>query len=154
MTTVELVPVDKDNWRVVTKLKVADGQQDWVAPNWYSIIEALFEGYESKAIVVNGEIVGYAMYAIGTDKRTVYVDRLMLAEGQQGKGYGRAALTQILDEFRQREDIDRSMISVVPGNDAAEHLYKSLGYVDTGRIEHGEKAFEMDLRTDAAKSED
>jgi diamine N-acetyltransferase len=148
MATVALVPVDRDNWRQVTKLKLAPGQEGWVAPNWHSIIEAIFEGYTSRAIVADGEIVGYLMTHVKPNDDVLYVVRLMLDTAHQNKGYGRAALQQVLDEGRQRPDIKLSRISFVPGNDAAKHLYSSLGYTDTGRIEDGEHIYDAVLTQD------
>jgi len=146
MPTVELTPVDKDNWRAVTKLKVKDDQSAWVAPNWYSIIEAIFEDgeIESLAILADGEIVGYMMAEVDTGKdRALKIHRLMVAPAHQGKGIGRAALNALLDRYRDHADIDRSLISFVPGNDGAAHLYRRVGFVDTGQIHDGEHVYEL-----------
>lgn len=145
MANITLVPVDRHNWQKVTRLKLAPGQADWVAPNWYSVIEALFEGYTSRAILADEEVVGYVMTHLKPGDDVLHVIRMMIAADHQNKGYGRAALQQVLDEGRSHPDVNRSEISFVPGNDGAKHLYTSLGYVDTGKMEDGEHIYTISL---------
>lgn len=138
--TVTLQPITRENFRQVARLKVAEHQQDWVAPNLYSIAESKFEPQMTiKAISADDTLVGFAFYGPadwgeGDVRQTIM--RLMIADGHQGKGYGRAALRLIIDDIRANMGAADSdiYISYVPGNDSAEKLYLSLGFINEGEI--------------------
>jgi len=56
------------------------------------------------------------MYGRKEDDDTLFcIDRMMLAEGYRGKGYGRAALLVILDEAK-RQGFSRIGVSTRPEN--------------------------------------
>ena len=43
---ISLREIVRDNWRDVARLKLHEGQEKFVAPNWYSMLEALFSDGE------------------------------------------------------------------------------------------------------------
>jgi diamine N-acetyltransferase len=145
MSEITLERINKENWRTVTALKVADHQTEWVAPNWYSIIQALFEGYDSHALKVGEVYVGYVMYEIVPDKHAMYIDRVMIAADEQRKGYGTQAMTRLLELARQHPDVNAAYISFLPDNDVARQVYARAGFRDTGEIVDGEIVYKIDL---------
>jgi len=60
-------------------------------------------------------------------QRTLFVYEIEIAEGQRGKGYGRAAMLLAEDEARAR-GLRQVQLNVFGGNDVARGLYRSLGY--------------------------
>lgn len=79
MVEVSLREVTKDNWRPICKLELDAGQEHFVAPNWYSIIEAIFEPTAYSCALYAGEaLIGYAMYAVDTETGEYWIVRLML----------------------------------------------------------------------------
>src|SRR5215216_5661747 len=140
-------PVTKDNWRELAKLKVRDDQTHFVASNTYSIAESQFgDEYEGhwdlfpNGIYEGAIPVGFLMYGYNFEHPThqAFIQRLMLDQNYQGKGYGRFGMEKMLEIFRADERIKTVGISYEPNNEAARKLYASLGFVETGEIMDGE----------------
>lgn len=140
---IELRPVTKDNWGALIKLKVREDQKNFVASNLYSIAQAQFgDEYEGHwdlypfGIYDGDTPVGFLMYGINIDHSgyQAYIQRLMVDEKFQGRGYGRFGMEAILETFRANELIKVVGISYEPENEGARKLYASLGFVETGRI--------------------
>ena len=41
--TITFKKVDSSNYKKCSLLKVNDNQKDFIAPNWYSVLEAVYE---------------------------------------------------------------------------------------------------------------
>jgi len=151
MVAITLQNITKDNWQQAIKLKVAESQKNFVAPNWYSIIEVLFnsDDFESRGIYADDVMVGYVMYGLDDEKSEpeYWIVRLMIGEDHQKKGYGRQALPLILAEMQARYQCDAVFLSFEPENTVARDFYLSEGFVDTGRVEYGETVFRYDLKS-------
>ncbi len=142
-------PVSRDNWRALVKLKVREDQTHFVASNVYSIAEAQFGTDDDDGthwslypfgIYARETPVGFLMYGYNFDHKEyqAFIIRLMVDENQQGKGYGRFGMQQMLAIFRQDERIKSVGISCEPENEAARKLYASFGFHETGEIVEGE----------------
>src|SRR6185503_11725706 len=111
----EIRPVTKDNWRQLIRLQVREDQRHFVASNLYSIAESQFgddfEGHwdlHPFGIFDDGdEPVGFLMYGFNFEhpKQQAFIQRLMVDEKFQGKGYGRFAMKKVLEIFRADERI-------------------------------------------------
>jgi RimJ/RimL family protein N-acetyltransferase len=135
---VRFVPVYGDNMDECVDLARGEDHR-FVAPNIKSIAQAQFiPGVRSCCIYHENEMVGYTMYMPEEDR--LWISRLMIAEPQRGKGYGRAALQQIIAEARQLGFV-KVGLSTNPQNFKAIRLYEGLGFHATGRIEHGEMIY-------------
>ncbi|HLF90083.1 MAG TPA: GNAT family N-acetyltransferase [Anaerolineales bacterium] len=139
----EIRPVTKDNWKELIRLKVREDQTHFVASNLYSIAEAQFgdeyEGYWDLfpyGIYDGDTPVGFLMYGCNFEhpKQQVFIQRLMVDENHQGKGYGRFGMGKMLELFRADDRIHEVGISYEPENEAARTLYASLGFEETGEI--------------------
>jgi diamine N-acetyltransferase len=140
---IRLVPVDKDNFRECVKLPTGEDHRH-VAPNVYSIAQAQFiPGSKSCCIYHGDEMVGYTLYELTQDDDDghplLWVSRLMMAEGQRGKGYGRAVLQQLIADARQQGCVEISL-STHPDNFKAIGLYESLGFHAT-EMDEGEMVY-------------
>ncbi len=154
--TVSLRPITSANWRAVYQLTMTltQQQQGFVSSNAYSMLEALFdpENCASRAIYANvgndadEVLVGFLMAAYDPEKQHYWVARLMIAGAYQGKGYGRAALQMLIDEYQARSDCTELYIGFAAENTRARSLYTSLGFLDTGRFEYDEHVYCLPLR--------
>ena len=140
MTTVYLKKINQDNWKQALRIDVAPEQKRFVASNLYSIAEAIFNPtFAPLAIYDEAEtMVGFLMYGTNTDNGELWILRLMVGQQYQGRGYGRAAMEEIIRRLKARPDCQEIFTSYEPDNDVAAKLYRSLGFEDTGRIEDGE----------------
>jgi diamine N-acetyltransferase len=137
--TVSLREVTKDTVRTVIRLKVGPGQEHFVAPNAFSIAEAHFSDIAwFRAIYADETPVGFIMLADDPDKHEYFLWRLMIDAGQQGKGYGRRAVQQLIDYVKTRPNASELLVSYHPGEGSPRDFYLKLGFQDTGREEEGE----------------
>lgn len=140
---VELHPISEDNVRAVFELEVAPHQRGHVAPNAWSLAQALAEHDIAwpRAIVADGEVVGFLLLEMDPDEedgRPYWLWRLMVGAHHQGRGYGKAAVALAVDELRARGATEL-YTSWVPGDDGPEGFYLRLGFVPTGEWDEGEK---------------
>jgi diamine N-acetyltransferase len=147
--TITLREITEDNWRAVAKLKLAEGQEKFVAPNWYSMLEAIHSNGElhSRAFYEDDTLIGYTMFGIDPKTQESWIVRLMTDKDQQGKGYGRQAMALIIDQLQQMYNCKEIFISFEPNNAVAQKLYESIGFHDTGRIEDEELVFRLPLES-------
>lgn len=140
----EIRPVSIDNWRELIDLKVREDQKHFVASNLYSIAQSKFgDEYEGHWDLFpfgiyddEGKPVGFLMYAVNFSHpaHQAFIQRLMVDEKFQGRGYGKFGMKWMLDVFYADERIRAVGISYEPYNEAARKLYASLGFEETGRI--------------------
>ncbi len=141
--TIELVPITPDNEKAVRALSVRDDQKHFVASVDASLADAyIWQDSVFRAALADGRPVGYILvYPFDRDgARIVNIARLMVDAGHQGKGLGRAILTETLSwvsGFSPRPEALR--ISTLPENETALGLYLSMGFEIRGR-EEGEVA--------------
>ena len=152
----------KNVWDVL-KLKPADHQKTFVAPNTVSIIEAYVAvtsgGYAFPfGIYEDTTPVGFLM--VGFDAEDGWEDapavvhgnyslwRLMIDEAYQGRGYGRQAVRLALDFICTKPcgDAPYCWLSYEPENETARRLYCSFGFEETGEMDGEEVIAVLDLR--------
>jgi diamine N-acetyltransferase len=135
----ELREVTTDNFESVIALQVADDQRDFL----YTNVEALAWAYvapESRPFVIyaGDTPVGFATYGyLPTDGRC-WVSHLMIDEGHQRRGIGRAALEQLLARMAAESGGASIAVAVNPNNAAAIRLYEAFGFEDRGQRQNGE----------------
>ena len=141
---VTLQEITPDNFDQCLALSVDDSQKEFVASNVKSLAQAWLFPKAAKpfAIYNSEEMVGFLMLDLdcdydGTGKKCG-LWRFMVDKAHQNKGYGKAALKLALQYVKDNCTPERFSTSYVPGNDHAAGLYRSLGFVETGEIEHGE----------------
>jgi len=136
---ISLREVNEDNFDKCVKLEVAENQKNFVAANMKSLAQAWihYENARPFAIYNDDEMVGFIMFYIDEEKEP-YLWRLMIDKNHQGKGYGRTALKMAIEHFINTINMTAVKTSLVPGNDGAESLYKSLGFEPTEEFEGDE----------------
>lgn len=146
----ELRKIDTSNVWEIIDLDVNKDQEDFVATNSESIIEAyatINEGGNALplAIYENQDLVGFVMIGFETElheegpmiaKNNYLIWRLMIDGNYQGKGYGRKAVQTILDYIRTYPlgQADYVWLSYEANNKAGKALYESFGFKETGEI--------------------
>lgn len=151
----EVRAVTIENWQALIDLKVREDQKNFVASNVYSIAQSKFgDEYEGHwdlfpfGIYDEDKPVGFLMYALNLNHPThqAFIQRLMVDENFQGKGYGRFGMNWMLDFFRADERIKVVGISYEPHNEVARKLYAGLGFEETGKIVDGETEAMLKIR--------
>lgn len=82
------------------------------------------------ALEVDGQVVGIVAVGIGGD--VAWVHHVLIDEGSQGRGYGRALMVAVGDWLRSLGTVTRVGLNVVPANEVGWKLYASLGFVPIG----------------------
>lgn len=138
---IHFVEVNKDNWEECIDLPISEDHKHNVAPNVYSIAEASFYP-ELKACCIydDDKMVGFTMYGPDDEDDRFWLIRLMIAEDQRRKGFGREAIKLIIDEVRQK-GVPEIVLSTHPDNFKAIKLYESMGFIDTGEMDGNEEVF-------------
>ena len=68
----------------------------------------------------------------------------MIDKNEQGKGYGQAALREIIKYFKEN-GVDTIYLSTAPENEVGLHVYHKAGFRETGEIEDGEAILVLKL---------
>ena len=144
MQGVCLRPVTSDNFRACIALEVEPAQKDFVAPNVYSLAQAKVNAHLTPWAIYDRAVlgrdleeddpmVGFCMVQVLDG--VGFVMRLMVDRRWQRRGYGRAAMQEIIRRWKATPEIEMIATSVRRGNDAAESLYRSLGFVDNPMVD-------------------
>lgn len=131
--------VNSKNWEQCISLKVSKEQENFVAPNWYSLLEAKF--YEEEKIypmaIYDGDtMVGFLMYCLDREdgRNRWEMCRLMIGTKYQSKGYGRKSVSKLLDYIKEKYGNIEFYTSIEPENIVAQKLYESVGFKKTGEV--------------------
>jgi diamine N-acetyltransferase len=135
---VSLHQITKENYEEVCELDVTKEQQDYVACNMWSLVESKFnEGYETRAIYVDEEPVGFFMW-VQESKSKTSIWRFMIDKAHQQKSIGRNALNLALAEIKEVVDLKEIEICYNPNNPVAKEFYSSFGFSEVGMDEDNE----------------
>ncbi|MBC7932442.1 MAG: GNAT family N-acetyltransferase [Rubrivivax sp.] len=141
---VTLRDVNKENFNRCVKLEVREDQKSFVASNVYSIAQSKVEpAYVPWAVYDGDEMVGFVMYGYDEDDGCHCIARVMIDKSQQGKGYGRAAMEEVVRRLRATPDCREVALSIEPENEVAQKLYESLGFKKTGVVTQGEEVMRL-----------
>lgn len=141
---IEFIEIDRHNFFDVIDLKVADEQKSFVASNVFSLAQAkAYPECVCLAIYCDDVLVGFTMYCMDFDDKEYWIYRLMIDEKFQGKGYGKAAMEELIDRIKQDRAYHVIYLSFEPENERAKRLYEKLGFVADGRVIDGEVVYKM-----------
>ena len=136
MAEVHLRRVTRENFKECLRLQVSESQKGLVASTTESLAEAYVDpnlfplaiydvaacGYEQPEV----PIVGFTMYEIVAG--VGFIMRLMVDEKHQKKGYGRAAMTEVIRRLKLCPDVEIIATSYQKENELAAKLYRNLGF--------------------------
>ena len=143
---IHLVDIDPGNWRL--GLRVADSQKNYVSDSYAMLARAYaYREQRSRAFVIydNETPVGMGMYHDCPDLDAFDLSQIFIDERYQRKGYGKAATKLVLDAMKQDGKYSKAILCYIEGNDAAQKLYESFGFVEIDRDED-EIIMELSLR--------
>ena len=132
-------PITAANWQECINLRVAANQVGFVPSNLYSIAEAQFYPDACSQAIYNGagQMVGYALFGRDDETQQWKIFRIMVDAAHQGRGYGRAAMHQLIEMLRLRAAAQPILICYKADNAVAQSLYASLGFVEQSIDERG-----------------
>lgn len=143
---ITLVEITPDNVERVTALKTHRTQEEFVAPMLQSFADALIPEVVDgapvvpwmRAIVADGEIVGFVMVALTTEHHPEpFLWRLLIDRLHQRRGIGGRALDLVVEECRRMGD--RSLLtSWGEGKGSPRPFYLAHGFEPTGNSVDGE----------------
>lgn len=149
MTSLTLAELTPENLPAAVGLRVAPGQEVFVA----SVLESVAEAYVNpsawpRAVVRDGTVVGFVMASFDPDHDVeefrAGIWRLLVDASAQGTGVGRYAVEQVVAEARRR---GTSRITVLweRGEGGPEGFYLRLGFVPTGVELFGQTVGALDV---------
>lgn len=141
--------ITEDNFAAIIQMKRPEGE-NFVASNVYSLAQAWLyreAGDVYPFAVYDREMpVGFIMLDEDLEERCLILWRIMFPEEHQNKGYGTRAIRKIIQLAGNSGKYDHILLDYVPKNKIAEHVYKKLGFLPTGKIvNNGEIEMKLDL---------
>ncbi|MDP5275688.1 GNAT family N-acetyltransferase [Chengkuizengella axinellae] len=138
--------INQNNWKECIALKVHEYQESFVASNWYSLLEAKYQGDQNPLAIYNDEMmIGFLMYGVEPETQRLELCRFMIDKKFQQKGYGRASLNKLLSLIKEKYgDID-FYTSAEPDNINTIKLYEDVGFIKTGEVMWGEIVLKIKL---------
>lgn len=136
---VELREVTVENFDEVIGLRVAEDQRGFLNPN----VEAIAWAYVAREcrpfVIYACEVpVGYASYGYIPADGRCWIIHFMIDKGSQGRGFGRAALDELLARMAAESGGASVLVAVNPDNAGATRLYEAFGFQDTARRQNDE----------------
>jgi len=142
---ITLHEITKENLDAVLALEVFDYQEAFVSSTAASLAQAYVykETAFPFAIYADNTMVGFIMlgYYEARDQYTLW--KFLIDKKYQNKGYGKEALQQGIRYLQNTFHAKEIYTGVFIGNSQAKHVYKTLGFVETGLIEDGMEELKM-----------
>ena len=125
----------KANLISIIDLNVNENQKGQVALNAVSIVQGHYSNSAwFKGIFNNNLAVGFVMLDLITKENKCFLWRFMIDKKYQGKGYGKIALTQVIDYVKSFKVFTELKTSYVPTDNSAEGFYKNFGFIKSKKI--------------------
>ncbi|WP_274361963.1 GNAT family N-acetyltransferase [Paenibacillus thermotolerans] len=151
---IELKPVNRHNWSSALSLRIMEHQQSFVPAVAVSLAKVYIKPdgddveYIPFAIYDKEKMVGFIMLAYEENTSDMYwVNGFLIDSAEQGKGYGGAALRQMIswisDKFPQCREI---RLTVHKDNASAKRFYKNRGFTETGGWFGEEEVLKLDVK--------
>ena len=129
-----LVDVNESNWRI--PLHVAKNQESYVSGQTAILARAYaYRNARSRAFYICEEEtpIGMGMYFDCEELKSYDLSQFFVDARYQGKGYGKAAASLILDCMKKEGKYHKAILCYIEGNEAARRLYEGLGFVERDR---------------------
>jgi len=149
-----MIHLEKITWEnystCAVGLKLSEKQQTFVGNNELSLVQAYvslandkypwlpFAIYLNDTVIIGFTMIFYKPENNELSKESCYgICRFMIAEEYQGKGYGREALTKIIEKIKTFPygEVPAVYLSFKHENIAARNLFLSVGFVETGEYD-------------------
>jgi ribosomal-protein-alanine N-acetyltransferase len=143
---VTLREVTADDRRALLGLRVARDQRTFVGEVAVYLTNCLLEmKWQPIAVHAEGDIVGFVMWARSADDGSYWIGGFQIDRRHQRRGYGRSALTALVEALRAKPECREIVLTYLPVNDVARRLYASLGFRESGEMIDGEVVARLGL---------
>ena len=142
---ITLQEITEDTLKSSPRLKVAKDQERFAHRTRFHRPGPLSHEAWFRAIYAGDAPVGFVMLSLNRKKPEYFLWRLMIDEQFQHKGYGRAAMEQVVEFVRSLPNATELFTSYVPDNSQARDFYRELGFEETGLEEDGETVVRLSL---------
>lgn len=140
---VALEPVDRNNYRRLFTMQLRPEQTKFVTPPRWTLarcyVRLFGDNFEHLPYLIDTgeEVIGYCTTACDPNSSDDYwIDDIMIDAEHQGRGYGRAAMVQVLRMIVARYPRCRAVqLTCFRSNTNAAALYVSLGFEPTGAVD-------------------
>ena len=142
---IELREITKDNLNTVLALEVFDHQKAFVSSTAASLAQAYVykETAFPFAVYADNTLVGFIMLGYYEARNQYTLWKFLIDKKCQNKGYGTEALKQGIQYLQNTFHAKEIYTGVSVGNEQAKHVYKSLGFAETGLVEDGMEELKM-----------
>ena len=132
---INLRDITKKNLISIIDLEVGKHQKDQVASNAVSIAQGNYSKSAWFKGIFNDEIaVGFVMLDLIIEENKCFLWRFMIDEKYQGKGFGKIALTLVVDYVKSLKIFNEIYTSYYPKDDDAGGFYKNFGFIKSKKI--------------------
>ena len=132
---INLKEITSKNLKSIIDLSVKDDQKDYVASNSVSIAQGHYSNSAwFKGIFNDNRPVGFVMLDLIEEEYKCFLWRFMIDHKYQGKGFGKIALTQVIDFVRSLNLYTYIATSYVPAENGAGGFYKNFGFIESEEI--------------------
>lgn len=150
MPELRLVELSAATIVAVNGLSLKPGQEQFLAPVSYGIAATVIEPTTTwQRVVMDGdEVVGFV--SAGFDANTPQdhlrsvLWRINVDADDQGRGVGRFAVEQLIEEARSR-GVDHVNVIYEAGEEGPEAFFRRVGFTPVGETEYGEIIAEVRL---------
>ncbi len=136
---IELREITKDNLEEVLALEVYEHQKGYVSSTAASLAQAYV--YKDTAfpfaVYADNTLIGFIMLGYYEARNQYTLWKFLIDKKYQNKGYGKEALKQGIQYLQNTFHAKEIYTGVSVGNEQAKHIYKSLGFAETGLVEDG-----------------
>ena len=132
---INLREITSKNLKSIIDLNVKEDQKDYVALNSVSIAQGHYsKSAWFKGIFYDDRPVGFVMLDLIEEENKCFLWRFMIDREYQGKGFGKIALTQVIDFVRSLNLYTYIATSYVPAENGAGGFYKNFGFIESEEI--------------------
>ncbi len=146
---ISLKRIDEENFLDAFRLHLGEGQERFVSHPIRSLAQAYVYYHQCVpfGIYAGEEMVGYVMVIYDYDMPEYDIWHMMIDAAQQGRGYGKAALREVLSYIRTKPfgPSDRVALTCHRENRSAISLYEKVGFRHTGVVDEDELEYAMNL---------
>ena len=129
---INLREITSKNLKSIIDLNVKEDQKDYVALNSVSIAQGHYsKSAWFKGIFNDDRPVGFVMLDLIEEENKCFLWRFMIDSKYQGKGFGKIALTQVIDFVRSLNLYTYIATSYVPAENGAGGFYKNFGFIES-----------------------
>ena len=119
-------------------------QKQWMGPKIsYPLIAQSLQKIEGIFSIFTGQEFVGLIQKIKLEDKNLHIGRFLIAPHKQGKGIGRKAFQDFVQEMFENEEIESISLTVFESNQRAKNLYQKEGFEIVQTIEIPEQKYMM-----------